>query len=104
MPSSTCISAHKVPSSEQEIRESFVLVDWTDQCFLHRIVAIDTYYGSETGRFDTVILEADQEPNLENTDLNKNVSLVWTDTCIYSKLIVAQMIEKHVRFIAIKVA
>lgn len=63
--------AHKIPSSKLEIKAPFVLFERTDQRFLHRIVAPDTYYGSDTGRFDDFMIEEDQESKLENKNVNK---------------------------------
>lgn len=38
---------------------SFILVEQTDQRFLYQIVAINPYYGIDTARFDTALLDAD---------------------------------------------
>lgn len=61
IPCSTFISAHKVPSPKQKIVSSSVIVDRPDQILLHCVVAVDLYYGCDAERFNTIMVEADEE-------------------------------------------
>lgn len=69
IPSSAYMSTHIVTSLESHVCPNCAAVKKSDQSFIHRVVAADNYYGSSTGRFDTKMIEADEERSF----LEKNI-------------------------------
>lgn len=60
-PCSAFIFAHKVPSLNQNIVSSIVIVDQTNQRSLHCVLAVVRYYSCNVNGFVTVMVEADEE-------------------------------------------
>lgn len=75
MSSSAYVSLYKVLSLINKASSKSAFVEESQQKFLHQIVATDSYYGFSTGRFDAVMVEAD---NAETIFTCKEVEfLVW---------------------------
>lgn len=52
-----------------------MIVDLTDRSFVHRVAGANEYYGSSTGKYDTVAIKADEEQLLGK--LSEKEVVVW---------------------------
>lgn len=59
MKSSAYVSLYKVPPFLVKTCSCCVFMKKSEQRFLHHFVVADTYYGCTSGRFDIVMVEAD---------------------------------------------
>lgn len=59
MQASAHVPSYKVQSLKNKVSSGRVIVEETEQRFLHHVVAGDSYYGCDTDRFDAVTVEVD---------------------------------------------
>lgn len=59
LPASALISVYQAPSLNNKMIDFFVIVFVTGRRLLQRIVATDSYYVLENGRFNTFMVESD---------------------------------------------